>query len=226
MNWHTSIIVRNLGLCDYPPVMEAMRIWTCRRTPSTLDEIWMLEHLPVYTRGVSCRDKPRKLRKKIELIDSDRGGQITYHGPGQLVVYLLLDLRRLGLGVRKLVALMEQTAIDFLREHKIDANVKEGAPGVYVSEAKVAAIGIRVRKGCSYHGFSLNVDMDLAPFEFINPCGYADLKVTQLKDLGISVGVGQVRQQLIECLARTFRYRDVRYTDMSNTQLEKLSVAL
>ena len=123
MNWHTSIIVRNLGLCDYPPVMEAMRIWTCRRTPSTLDEIWMLEHLPVYTRGVSCRDKPRKLRKKIELIDSDRGGQITYHGPGQVVVYLLLDLRRLGLGVRKLVALMEQTAIDFLREHKIDANV-------------------------------------------------------------------------------------------------------
>jgi len=121
---------------------------------------------------------------------------------------------------------MEQTAIDFLREHRIDADIKEGAPGVYVSGAKVAAIGVRVRKGCSYHGFSLNVDMDLAPFEFINPCGYADLQVTQLKDLGISGSVGQVRQQLIECLARAFRYRDVQYTDMSNTQLEKLSVAL
>lgn len=226
MNLNSSVMVRNLGLCEYRHVVESMRSWTRRRTPSTVDEIWTLQHLPVYTRGISCREKPRQMKKRIALIDSDRGGQITYHGPGQLVFYPLLDLRRLGLGVRDFVTLIEETVIDFLCQHEILGNVKEGAPGVYVFGAKVAAIGIRVQKGCTYHGFSVNVDMDLTPFGSIDPCGYADLRITQLKDVGISGGIDQVWRQLIERLTKRLCYKDVRYSAIRNANLGNPSIHL
>jgi lipoyl(octanoyl) transferase len=166
------------------------------------------------------------MKKRIALIDSDRGGQITYHGPGQLVFYPLLDLRRLGLGVRDFVTLIEETVIDFLCQHEILGNVKEGAPGVYVFGAKVAAIGIRVQKGCTYHGFSVNVDMDLTPFGSIDPCGYADLRITQLKDVGISGGIDQVWRQLIERLTKRLCYKDVRYSAIRNANLGNPSIHL
>jgi lipoyl(octanoyl) transferase len=143
------------------------------------------------------------------LIDSDRGGKITYHGPGQFIFYLLLDLRRLGLGVRDLIHLMERSVVEFLHEHKIASMIKAGAPGVYIAESKVASIGIRIVKGCSYHGLSVNVDMDLTPFNFINPCGYADLSVTQFKDIGIPIGTEEVWPQLIEHLTRQLCYQNV-----------------
>jgi len=205
----SSVVVRHLGRCEYQPVMEAMRGWTRQRSSSTVDEIWLLEHLPIYTRGVSCRDEPRCLTGEVPVVDSDRGGQITYHGPGQLVVYLLLDLRRLGLGIRDLVSLIERIVIGLLGEYAVEATNEPGAPGVYVSGSKVAAIGFRIHRGCCYHGLSLNVDMDLSPFQSIDPCGYAGLQVTQLRELGFTVAFARVRQQLLDRLIAELRYSQV-----------------
>ena len=189
--------------------MEAMRGWTRQRNSSTVDEIWLLEHLPIYTRGVSCRDEPRCLTGEVPVVDSDRGGQITYHGPGQLVVYLLLDLRRLGLGIRDLVSLIERTVIGLLGEHGVEATIESGAPGVYVSGSKVAAIGFRIHRGCCYHGLSLNVDMDLTPFQSIDPCGYAGLQVTHLRELGVTVAYARVRQRLLDRFTTELRYGQI-----------------
>ena len=189
--------------------MEAMQGWTRQRSPSTADEIWVLEHFPVYTRGVSCRDEPRCLTGEVPVVDSDRGGQITYHGPGQLVVYLLLDLRRLGLGIRDLVSLIERIVIGLLGEYAVEATNEPGAPGVYVSGSKVAAIGFRIHRGCCYHGLSLNVDMDLSPFQSIDPCGYAGLQVTQLRELGVTVAFARVRQRLVDRFTTELRYRKI-----------------
>ena len=189
--------------------MEAMQGWTRQRSPSTVDEIWVLEHFPVYTRGVSCRDEPRCLVGKVPVVDSDRGGQITYHGPGQLVVYLLLDLRRLGLGIRDLVSLIERIVIGLLGEYAVEATNEPSAPGVYVSGSKVSAIGFRIHRGCSYHGLSLNVDMDLNPFESINPCGYAGLEVTQLRELGVTVAFARVRQRLLDRFTLELGYTQI-----------------
>jgi len=189
--------------------MEAMRGWTRQRSPSTADEIWVLEHFPVYTRGVSCRDVPRCLVGEVPVIDSDRGGQITYHGPGQLIVYLLLDLRRLELGIRDLVSLIERAVIGLLGEHAVEATIEPDAPGVYVSGSKVAAIGFRIHKGCCYHGLSLNVDMDLTPFQSIDPCGYVGLQVEQLRELGVTVAFAQVRQRLLDRLTAELRYGQI-----------------
>ena len=205
----SSVVVRHLGRCEYQPVMKAMRGWTHKRSPSTVDEIWVLEHFPVYTRGVSCWDEPRCLTGEVPVVDSDRGGQITYHGPGQLVVYLLLDLRRLGLGIRGLVSLIEQTVIGLLGEHAIEATTEPGAPGVYVSGSKIAAIGFRIHRGCCYHGLSLNVGMDLTPFQSIDPCGYAGLRVTQLRELGLTVAFARVRQQLLDRFIAELRYGQI-----------------
>ena len=189
--------------------MEAMRGWTRQRSSSTVDEIWFLEHLPIYTRGVSCRDEPRCLTGEVPVVDSDRGGQITYHGPGQLVVYLLLDLRRLGLGIRDLVSLIERIVIGLLGEYAVEATNEPDAPGVYVSGSKVAAIGFRIHRGCCYHGLSLNVDMDLTPFQSIDPCGYAGLQVTKLRELGVTVTFARVRQQLVDRFTAELRYGQI-----------------
>ena len=194
--------IRRLGLADYEPIWHRMRDFTLERTASTPDELWQVEHPPIYTLGVAAKPEhfPR-VENGIPLLKTDRGGQITYHGPGQIVVYTLLDLRRRNLGVRALVRRLEQAVIELLKGYRIEANARQDAPGVYVAQAKVAALGLRVRNGCCYHGLSLNVDMDLNPFRNINPCGYPNLEVTQLRDLGISDPLESVADGLLDKLA-------------------------
>ncbi|MBR0567342.1 lipoyl(octanoyl) transferase LipB [Azoarcus sp. L1K30] len=197
------MIIKHLGCVDYEPALEAMRVFTAERNADTADEIWLLEHPPVYTLGQAGR--PEHLLRNdagIPLVRIDRGGQITYHGPGQLVVYLLLDLHRRRLKVRELVSLMEQALIDTLADYGLDGVRKEGAPGVYIDGAKVAALGLRVRNGCSYHGLSLNVDMDLTPFSWINPCGYEGLKTVQLRDFGVAETVAGAGERVLQNLQR------------------------
>lgn len=192
--------VRHGGLMPYEPVWAAMRRFTDQRNATTPDEIWLLQHPPVFTLGQA--GKPEHLLRDagIPVVRIDRGGQITYHGPGQLVAYLLIDLARRKLKVRELVSLIEQAIIDCLAGYGVVAQRKAGAPGVYVAAAKIAALGLRVRNGCSYHGLSLNVAMDLTPFSAINPCGYEGLEVVQLADLGISDSVEQVGENLLRAL--------------------------
>jgi lipoyl(octanoyl) transferase len=179
-----------------------MRELTEARGPSTPDELWLLEHPPVYTLGQAGRREHVRAPGRIEVVASDRGGQVTYHGPGQLVAYLLLDLRRAGLGVRGLVTLLEDAVVALLHEHGVAGEGRRDAPGVYVQGAKVAALGLRVRRGCCYHGLALNVDMDLEPFARIDPCGYRGLPVTQLRDLGLGLSVDEAGAQLAGLLAR------------------------
>lgn len=176
-----EIAVRNLGRVDYVPTLEAMRSFTANRDETTPDELWLLEHPPVYTLGQGAIHAP--VPNGIPLVKADRGGGITYHGPGQVVLYTLVDLARRGIKVKQFVSLLEQAVIDFLDGR---GERRAGAPGVYLGAAKIAALGIRVRQGRAYHGLSLNVDMDLAPFRAIDPCGYPGLAVTQLRDLGIT----------------------------------------
>jgi len=194
--------VRRLGLVDYEPTWRAMQRFTAERGADTADEIWLLQHPPVFTLGLA--GEPEHLLRDIgvPLVQVDRGGQITYHGPGQIVAYLLLDLNRRRLKVRELVQAMEQAIIDLLADYAIAAARRPGAPGVYVGEAKVAALGLRVRRGCSYHGLSLNVAMDLAPFAAINPCGYSGLPVTQLRDLGVADAPVAAGEKLLRHLNR------------------------
>lgn len=180
------MIIRKLGVVEYVSILQAMQDFTAIRTNLHEDEIWLLEHPSVFTLGQAGKPQHLLRQTPIDLVKSDRGGQITYHGPGQLIAYILLDIKRAGLGVRELVRKLEQAVIELLRrEYQIEAYGRIDAPGVYVKEAKIAALGLRIRNGCSYHGLSLNVNMDLAPFGWINPCGYQGLKVTQLKDFGI-----------------------------------------
>ena len=179
-----------------------MRDFTAKRTAETPDELWIVEHPPVYTLGQA--GKPEHLLRDIgiPLVKIDRGGQITYHGPGQVVIYLLLDLARMQIKVRELVGAIEQAVIDLLGEHGVGAERRAGAPGVYVGDAKIAALGLRIRNGCCYHGVSLNVDMDLTPFAAINPCGYAGLRVTQTRDLDIPLTPHEAGEQLSQHLLR------------------------
>ena len=194
------MIVKRLGLVEYAPALEAMRVFTAGRDADTPDEIWLLQHPPVYTLGQA--GKPEHILRDIgiPLVKIDRGGQVTYHGPGQVVIYLLLDLPRLKIKVRELVTAIEQAVIDLLAEYSVTAERRDGAPGVYVGDAKIAALGLRIRNGCSYHGVSLNVDMDLSPFDVINPCGYAGLRVIQTKDLNIPLTAHEAGEQLSQYL--------------------------
>lgn len=176
-------VVRELGLVDYLPTLQAMRHFTDSRSVDSPDELWLLQHWPVFTQGQAGRQEHVLAPGEIPVIQADRGGQVTYHAPGQWVLYLLLDLRRSHLGVRDLVDVIEQSIVQLLGGYGIDAAAKSGAPGVYVAGAKIASLGLRVRRGCSYHGLALNVDMDLEPFERINPCGYAGLEVTSMAKL-------------------------------------------
>lgn len=197
-----GIVVKRLGRVDYAPTFQAMQDFTAARDDATPDELWVVEHPPVYTLGQA--GKPEHILRDvgIPLVKIDRGGQVTYHGPGQVVIYLLLDLARLKIKVRELVTSIEQGVIDLLSEHGVAADRRDGAPGVYVGDAKIAALGLRIRNGCSYHGVSLNVDMDLSPFTAINPCGYAGLKVIQTRDLHISLSVDEAGEQLARHLLR------------------------
>jgi len=190
-----SISVKRLGRVAYLPTLEAMRAFTSQRTESSADELWLLEHPPVYTLGQGAEHGP--VANGIPVVKADRGGDITYHGPGQLVVYTLVDLARRGIRVKQFVALLEQAVIELLGGR---GERRPGAPGVYVGGAKIAALGIRVRQGRAYHGLSLNVDMDLAPFSAIDPCGYPGLAVTQTKDLGIQSDMSEIGTRLAELL--------------------------
>ncbi len=179
----TAPLIRDLGLTDYTPVWHAMQSFTNTRDVNTPDELWVLQHNPVFTQGQAGKPEHVLDAHGIPVIQSDRGGQVTYHGPGQLVIYFLLDVRRRGFGVGALVDLIEHSVIAVLGSYGIEAELRKSAPGVYVNDRKIAALGLRVRKGGSLHGLSFNVDMDLAPFAYINPCGYAGMEVTQLRDL-------------------------------------------
>jgi len=191
-----SIGIKRLGRVAYLPTLEAMRCFTSHRNESSADELWLLEHPPVYTLGQGAEHEP--IGNGIPLVKADRGGDITYHGPGQLVVYTLVDLGRRGIKVKQFVTLLEQAVIDLLDGR---GERRPGAPGVYVDGAKVAALGIRVRQGRAYHGLSLNVDMDLSPFHVIDPCGYPGLAVTQLRQLGIFGTVESVGDRVASLLA-------------------------
>jgi lipoyl(octanoyl) transferase len=193
--------VSRLGLRDYDQTWHAMRRFTDERGADTADALWLVEHPPVFTLGQAGRSEHVLNPGDIPVLQSDRGGQVTYHGPGQIVAYLLLDLRRAGIGVKRLVNLLEQAVIDLLAEHGIAAAARPDAPGVYVAGAKIASIGLRVRHGCSYHGIALNVDLDLEPFQRINPCGYSGLQVTRLIDLAPGVVLDQVADQLADAIA-------------------------
>ena len=198
--------VRRLGRRDYEPTWRAMQEFTAQRSGATRDELWLVEHPPVYTLGIaSRREHLPQTNTGIPVVQTDRGGQITYHGPGQIVAYLLLDLRRRGIGVRELVRRMERAVVKLLADYGVAAAGREDAPGVYVGAAKVAALGLRVRHGCCYHGIALNVDMDLAPFAAIDPCGYPGLTVTQTRDLGVPGTVELLGAELAQHLLETLR---------------------
>ena len=197
-------VLRDLGRQPYEPVWRAMQRFTDARDEATEDEVWVVEHEPVFTLGQAGKPEHVLMPGEIPVLHVDRGGQVTYHGPGQIVVYPLLDLQRLKIGVRDYVHRIEQAIIDTLAEWNIVAARRDGAPGVYVGDAKVAALGIRVRRGCTFHGLAFNIDMDLAPFHRINPCGYAGLQVTSMLDLGGPSSLDAVKPVLLDKLANQF----------------------
>lgn len=201
-----NMIVRDLGLIDYQKTWENMRDFTDSRDENTPDEIWLLEHPPVFTQGLAGKPEHILNPHAIPVIQTDRGGQVTYHGPGQLVVYVLINLKRKELHARSLVNKLEQSVVDLLAQLSISAKAKCDAPGVYVNDEKICSIGLRVRKGCSYHGIALNVDMDLTPFSYINPCGYHNMKMTQIKLLSPNTTLEQVKKKIIESIMKNFGY--------------------
>lgn len=198
--YQDKILVRHLGLQPYEPVSQAMHDFTDSRDDNTPDEIWLVEHLPVFTQGQAGKAEHVLVPGDIPVIQSDRGGQVTYHGPGQQVMYVLLNLKRRKLGVRELVTLLEQTVVDTLAEYGIDAHPRADAPGVYVGEMKICSLGLRIRKGCSFHGLALNINMDLSPFLRINPCGYAGMEMTQMHQWVENVSPDIIRPTLVSNL--------------------------
>lgn len=194
-------VVRHLGLQPYELIWQQMQQFTDHRNPNTPDEIWLLEHYPVYTLGQAAKPEHLLNPQNIPIVQTDRGGQVTYHGPGQLICYLLINLERLKIGTRQLVMAIEKAIIHLLQDHQIAATTQCGAPGVYINGAKICSIGLRVRRGCTYHGLSLNLDMDLEPFSRINPCGYQGLKITQLQDHLTSLNRVAIEAKIIQYLA-------------------------
>jgi len=197
-----NLNIQRLGRQPYREVWDAMRAFTADRSGATPDEIWLVEHPPVFTLGLNGKSEHLLAPGDIPVIEVDRGGQVTYHGPGQVVAYLLLDLRRRRMGVRDAVSLMEASILGVLENHGVLGTLRPNAPGVYVDDAKVAALGLRVRRGCCYHGLSLNIDMDLEPFARINPCGYSGQPVTQLADLGIDLTAEAAGEAVLDSLSR------------------------
>jgi len=210
-----SIIIRHLGQQEYEDVWKDMRDFTGQRSATTDDEIWVTEHPSVFTLGLNGKREHILNTGNIPILQVDRGGQVTYHGPGQLVIYTLLDLHRLGIGVRDLVTHIEQAIVMTLARYGVNATGRADAPGVYVNDSKIAALGLRIRRGCSYHGLSLNIDMDLAPFQGINPCGFKGLKVCQLSDFTNKIDMQDISQQLVSQLVNNLGYNT--HTPDSNT---------
>ena len=203
----TELHIRRLGLCDYEPVWHDMQAFTQQRTAQAADELWLLQHQSVYTLGMNGKREHLLMPGDIPVVEIDRGGQVTYHGPGQMVAYTLFDLKRLNIGIRALVEALESSVIDWLGAQGVVAVARRDAPGVYVEGAKVAALGLRVKRGCSYHGLALNVDTDLEPFAGINPCGYEGMAVTRTRDLGIEQGVEEVAAQWLPYLVERLGYQ-------------------
>ncbi len=203
-------VLKFLGRVDYQATWDAMKQFTAQRTAETRDEIWMVQHAPVFTQGQAGKPEHLLNAHDIPVVKIDRGGQITYHGPGQIVMYVLLDLRRWHLNVRELVRTMEQSVIDLLAGYGVAAEGREDAPGVYVGNAKIAALGLKIRNGCCYHGLSFNVEMDLAPFGYINPCGYAGLRVTQARDVGIDTPMEALERRLAQNMITLLQQRKPR----------------
>ncbi len=189
--------IKDLGLVDYAPTVDAMQSFTLEREADTEDALWLLEHNPVFTQGANGDPAHILMDSEIPVVTTDRGGQVTYHGPGQLVVYILVDLRRAGVGVRQMVTYIEQTVVNMLSQYGVDAYARQDAPGVYVNERKIASLGLRVKRGACYHGVSLNIDMDLTPFSYINPCGYAGMEVIDMRSLGIDITMTEAKQQFV-----------------------------
>lgn len=202
VKFDTAVAIRTLGLQDYEPVWRAMQQFTNLRDATTPDEIWFTEHKPVFTLGVNASREHLLAPGNIPVVQIDRGGQVTYHGPGQLMVYPLIDLRRANIGVRSLVTALEQSVVDLTAEFDIDAASRCDAPGVYVTGTKLASVGLRIRRGASFHGMALNVDVDLEPFSRINPCGFTNLEVTDLNRLGAESDLDVVRERLLPHLLR------------------------
>lgn len=199
----SELVLRELGLVDYQPTLDAMRHFTDTRSADSPDELWLLQHPPVFTQGLAGKAEHVLAPRDIPVIQVDRGGQVTYHGPGQWVMYLMVDMRRRKIGVRDLVTLIEVGIVELLAEYGISAAAKPAAPGVYVDEQKIAALGLRVRRGCSYHGLALNVDMDLEPFGRINPCGYVGLQVTSMaqQQPDVALDVDAIGKRLLGIVA-------------------------
>ena len=194
------LTIRNLGLQDYDITWQAMQRFTHERTTDTNDELWIVEHPSIYTLGLNGKREHLLTIGNIPVINSDRGGQVTYHGPGQIIIYVLLDIKRLNLGIRQLVNILEQSMISVLAQYDIFGLSRIDAPGVYVNDQKIGSIGLRIKKNCSYHGLSLNNNMDLRPFDHINTCGYSGLKVTQLSDLGVTVSSKELADSVTQAI--------------------------
>ncbi len=206
MNTTPTVIVRDLGRTEYADILLQMRAFTDQRDPDTVDEIWLTEHEPVFTQGQAGKQEHLLAPGNIPVVQTDRGGQVTYHGPGQITGYMLFDLRRLRLTVRGLVTKIERTMIDTMAGYGVSAQSRADAPGVYVAGAKIGSLGLRVRRGCCYHGLSLNVDMDLEPYSRINPCGIFGLEVTQISNF-VAVEIEHTRQQLIRVALDQFGFK-------------------
>ncbi|WP_170915119.1 lipoyl(octanoyl) transferase LipB [Enterovibrio nigricans] len=210
------LIIRQLGLRPYTPTFEAMHAFTDERDSDTLDEIWLVEHEPVFTQGQAGKAEHLLATGDIPVVQSDRGGQVTYHGPGQQIAYVLIDLKRKKMGVRELVTHIENIVIDTLAHYGIESNARPDAPGVYVGDNKICSLGLRIRRGCSFHGLALNVNMDLSPFLRINPCGYAGMAMTQTVDLGGPASLAELYPVLVDKLTSHLGYDEVESLTESN----------
>ena len=202
-----TLLVKHLGRVEYESTWRAMQQFTESREQGSTSEAWIVEHPPVFTQGQTGKPEHLLAVSEIPVVQSDRGGQVTYHGPGQVVIYLLLNLRDTGMGIRGLVTAIEDSIIAMLADHNIDAESRRDAPGVYVDEAKIAALGLRVKRGFTYHGLSFNLDMDLSPFQQINPCGYQGLAVTQGVELGLSLSFDQAAKAILEQLCSRINHQ-------------------
>ncbi len=215
-----TIVVRKLGLQDYEPLWRAMQQFTERRNEQTADEIWFTEHPPVFTLGLNASREHLLAPGSIPVVQIDRGGQVTYHGPGQLMIYPLIDLKRGKLGVRDLVTALERTVVDVAADLNIDAMARADAPGVYVDGRKLASVGLRIRRGASYHGMAFNVAVDLEPFSRINPCGYSDLELTDLNRLGVNESIGEVTERVLTHLLENLGFTGRTITESSDIAKE------
>ncbi len=213
MSSKPTACIRHLGLQPYEPIWQKMHHYTHHRTEHCPDELWCLEHSPVFTQGQNGKPEHILNAGSIPVVQTDRGGQVTYHGPGQLVVYFLLDIKRLGLAVRPFVTAIESAVVAFLKDLAIDAYPRADAPGVYINDAKICSLGLRIHKGRSYHGLALNVDMDLSPFSHINPCGFSQLAMTQLKHFHDNISIAAITPQLLDQLSKHLGYEALQPLD-------------